>query len=215
VAPLPSLADIRRRLAAYEPTLIDAGTLERAAVALVLRAPARDPDALEVLLIERARHDADPWSGQIGLPGGRVDAGDADARAAAERETHEELALDLRGSERVGRLDDVCGVTMRIHVAAFVYFVGEPAASAALVPSNEVADVFWFPLAQLMDPARHETRTFRFAGREARLPAVDVVGPERPVLWGLTYRFLDRFLRAAGAGVLPSGEGPLTSAGRT
>lgn len=211
---VPILSDIRERLAMCEPLLLDAGGVECAAVALVLReaaGDARSPAAeqhpsgspLDVLLIERARHEADPWSGHIGLPGGRVDACDQDERAAAERETREELGLDLREAEHLGRLDDVRGVTLRIRVSAFVYLIAGPAASAPLTLSSEVAEAFWFPLVQLVDPARHGTRTFQFAGREVRLPAIDLVGPERPVLWGLTYRFLDRFLRASGAAGLP------------
>ena len=48
-------------------------------------------------------------AGQWALPGGRVDPGDAGGRAAAERETLEEVGISLAGSERLGRLDDKQG----------------------------------------------------------------------------------------------------------
>ncbi|NNL85157.1 MAG: NUDIX domain-containing protein, partial [Myxococcales bacterium] len=50
----------------------------------------------EVLFIERARHPDDPWSGHMALPGGRLDPVDASLRAAAERETREEVGVELR-----------------------------------------------------------------------------------------------------------------------
>src|ERR1700686_2126912 len=41
----------------------------RAAVVAVLRR--REPVGLELLMIKRAEHDRDPWSGHVALPGGR------------------------------------------------------------------------------------------------------------------------------------------------
>src|SRR5262249_28795811 len=66
----------------------------------------------------------DPWSGHMAFPGGRVDPGDADARAAAERETLEELGLSLEGAERLGQLDDLnAGIRLvaPLVLSAFVY----------------------------------------------------------------------------------------------
>jgi 8-oxo-dGTP pyrophosphatase MutT (NUDIX family) len=76
----------------------------RAAIALVLL---EQESALEVLLIERAQRDGDPWSGHMALPGGHVEPSDSDLGATAERETFEEVGLDLqRWGERLGQLSD-------------------------------------------------------------------------------------------------------------
>jgi 8-oxo-dGTP pyrophosphatase MutT (NUDIX family) len=49
----------------------------------------------EILFIKRAGRVGDRWSGHVALPGGRRDPPDADDRAAAIRETREEVGLDL------------------------------------------------------------------------------------------------------------------------
>ena len=57
-----------------------------AAVALVIRAGTD----LDVLLIKRAEHEHDPWSGHMALPGGRWEPGDLGLQHTATRETLEE-----------------------------------------------------------------------------------------------------------------------------
>ena len=99
-----TLATVRRTLAAHRPTAADQPGSQLAAVALML-APA-GPD-LEALFIRRAVRADDPWSGQVGLPGGRAEPRDADLLATAVRETREEVAVDLGGAERLGILDDI------------------------------------------------------------------------------------------------------------
>ena len=49
----------------------------------------------EILFIKRAGRAGDRWSGHVALPGGRRDPPDLDDRAAAIRETREEVGLDL------------------------------------------------------------------------------------------------------------------------
>ena len=103
---MPDLDLITRRLAVREPTLIEDPEHRRAAVAMILR---DRPGGPEVLFIERARREGDPWSGHMAFPGGRVDPTDDGVRAAAERETLEEVGIPLRGATTLGRLDDKAG----------------------------------------------------------------------------------------------------------
>jgi 8-oxo-dGTP pyrophosphatase MutT (NUDIX family) len=184
-----AIDELRRALAAHRAQVL--GGRRRAAVAVVLHDAAAEP---EMLFIERARHPADPWSGHMAFPGGRVDPGDADARAAAERETLEELGLSLDGAERLGRLDDVnAGVRLvaPLVLSAFVYRLD---ARAPLTPNHEVAEALWVPVTALVDPARHVG--YRYGPK--RWPGVCVGDPERHVVWGLTYRLLEALFGVAG-----------------
>ena len=74
-----------------------------AAVAAVMR---EGDLGVEMLFIERARKVGDPWSGQMAFPGGRTSRDDAHTLATAQRETSEELGLELRNANALGRLSD-------------------------------------------------------------------------------------------------------------
>lgn len=84
-------------------------------------------------------------AGQLALPGGRLDPGE-DPEAAALRELHEELGVDLPRSAVLGLLDDYptrSGYVMTPVVA----WVGN---APDLTPNPaEVAAVHWIPLAEL------------------------------------------------------------------
>ena len=192
---MPSVDEIRRALAVHEADCLPTDSRRRAAVAVVLRDTRGEP---EVLFIERARHEGDPWSGHMAFPGGRVDPGDPDARSAAERETLEEVGVRLDEAERLGRLDDMegqraAGVSSLV-ISAFVYHVSKP---GELVPNHEVQEAFWFPLAALLDPERHVEYPMRRDDGRA-FPGILVGAPDRHVVWGLTYRFLEIFFEALG-----------------
>lgn len=170
--------------------LIDADGVARAAVAAVARTAPGPTDDIELLFIERATKESDPWSGQMAFPGGRVDPDDADSNATAERETREELAFDISGAERIGRLDDLEGgraTNRRIIVSAHVYWVGD--ADPKLTPNYEVADTIWVPASVLLDPASYEDFEFHRAPGSS-FPSVRV-GPGGKVVWGLTFRLVE------------------------
>jgi 8-oxo-dGTP pyrophosphatase MutT (NUDIX family) len=188
---------VRRCLAGHQPEIISAGERNRAAVALVLQP--QGPD-LGVLLIRRAEVEGDRWSGHIAFPGGRVDVDDASPRQTAERETLEEVGLELRGAEYLGRLDDIAGGKAAIVVSAFVYAVRE---APPLVLNSEVEQAFWLPMARFLEAEHHLQRSYSYRGLEVMLPAIQVLEGEGPVLWGLTYRFLELFLRIAGEELPP------------
>ena len=93
-------------LAGHRPEPVPAETHQKAAVAVVLR---EGPRSAEVLLIERAHHPDDPWSGHMAFPGGRMEAGDDSTRTTAARETLEEVGVSLHGAEYLGHVDELTG----------------------------------------------------------------------------------------------------------
>ena len=185
--PALTVRRIAGALAGREPVVRPGGG-ERAAVALLLHDSAEE-EAPRLLLIERARREGDPWSGDLAFPGGRMEPGDAGERAAAERETAEEIAVDLAAARCLGRLDDMSASLRPMTVAAFVYSLAEAAAAPLLTLSEEVTEAFWVPLPDLFDRRRLREHRLRRGTAEHRFPALDLLGPGRPLLWGLSYRF--------------------------
>ncbi len=95
-------------------------------------------------------------SGQVAFPGGRVDATDASAEAAALREAEEEIGLSRGFVDVIGRMPDyVTGTGYRI---APILAVVEPGFRLTINP-DEVDDAFEVPLSFLMDPANHAQRS--------------------------------------------------------
>jgi 8-oxo-dGTP pyrophosphatase MutT (NUDIX family) len=205
LAPLPpdlecirrALADGDRRPARLEEKL--------AAVALVLAGEETD---LHVCLIRRAEHEHDRWSGHIALPGGRVDAGDPSARAAAIRETREEVGLRLDDAACLGALGihpvRSAGRVTGMSLSPFVFHLGgmlEP-----LTPTDdEVAEAFWVPLRHLLDPRNAVLRPTPRDGVIFQFPAVAFRGH---VIWGLTYRVLGTFFERMGLRIAEPEAGP-------
>ena len=160
----------------------------RAAVAIVIREAADGP---QVLLIRRAEHPGDAWSGHMAFPGGREDPADESLLATAIRETFEEVALDLGQAGRLlGQLAPLPAVAHGRPVGmTIVPFVFELTADAELRYSQEVAEAVWVPLDPLLQGQRRTTFTIdRDGGERVELPAHDIDGR---IVWGLTYRMLD------------------------
>src|SRR2546427_9832779 len=89
-----SLERLRKFLLPLELAEAELKAKPAAAVMIILR---DGPHGLEVLLGERTKREGDPWSGQVGLPGGRRRAEDPTVLATAVRETREEVGIDLEG----------------------------------------------------------------------------------------------------------------------
>ena len=162
---------------------------KQAAVALVL---AGEATHLHVCLIRRAEHEPDRWSGHMALPGGRVDAGDPSARAAAIRETREEVGLRLDRAPYLGSLESLpvssAGKPTGMSLTSFVFHLGDMLEQ--FTPSDEVAEAFWVPLRHLLDPRNAAHRPTLRDGVSLDRPAVLYQGH---YIWGLTHRVLTMF----------------------
>lgn len=163
----------------------------QAAVAAVLR---DSPQGVQVLLIRRAEHPGDPWSGHMALPGGRREQDDPSLLYTAMRETAEELGLALTEDQMVGTLDDLEAVArgrpVGMVIRPFVFHWTAPGVPG-LDPNHEVAEAFWTPLRPIHQGDCDTIRPFEMGGQTYRLPGWDVRGR---VVWGLTHRILSDLL---------------------
>ena len=122
--------------------------------------------------------------GQIALPGGKVDPGDADTTAAALREAQEEIGLDPGQLTLIGALPPHLTVT-RFRITPVIAVIRGP--FTPIPDPGEVAEVFTLPFAHIADPANYrlEGRIWRGEWRAYR------VAPYGPYyLWGATARIL-------------------------
>ena len=168
--------------------LVDDPAHGRAAVAIVVR---EGTDGPQVLLIRRADHPGDAWSGHMAFPGGREDPQDENLLATAIRETLEEVGLDLAQAGRLlGQLAPLPAIARGRPVGmTIVPFVFELVAGADLLYSEEVVEAVWVPLDPLLQGQLRTTFAVdRDGGERVDLPAHDVGGR---IVWGLTYRMLD------------------------
>jgi 8-oxo-dGTP pyrophosphatase MutT (NUDIX family) len=171
----------------------------RAAAVLVPLLPR--PEGLHVLFTERSK-ELRSHAGQISFPGGSMDIGDADARATALREAHEEVGLRDEHVEVLGTMDD-CPTFVTGFVITPVVGVVDPLAFTAAgrypwTPSAaEIAALHELPLAGFCDPKNLRIEMREREGQQFELHWYTVNGA---VVWGATARILHQLIELAREG---------------
>jgi ADP-ribose pyrophosphatase YjhB (NUDIX family) len=181
--PFPDLAALEQALAGRPHPPLE-GPGRPASVMLCLRQGT-------VLLLRRATHPLDPWSGHMSLPGGRHEEQDEGLLDTALRETHEEVGLEIaREGRMLGALGEFAGRgsgVASIRIAAFVAVLDD---EPELVLSDEVESAYWVPLGEL------EPTTSKVSELRGPVPAYrPVVRGSELVVWGITFGILE-LLRA-------------------
>ena len=149
-----------------------------------------------LMLTQRTAH-LSTHSGQIALPGGKVDATDADATAAALRETFEETGLSPDRIEVLGSLP--LYLTGTAFLVTPVVALVQP--GFVLQPNpHEVDDVFEVPLDFLMDPSNHRRHAVEWAGAMREWYSMPYTEPQADgererFIWGATAGMLRNFYR--------------------
>jgi 8-oxo-dGTP pyrophosphatase MutT (NUDIX family) len=134
---------------------------------------------MTVLLTQRTAH-LSAHAGQIAFPGGRIEEMDADAIAAALRETEEEVGLPRELVSVIGRLDTyVTGTGFEITP---IVGVVNPLYTLKIDP-YEVAEAFEVPLSYVLDPGNHNRTERESAGRTRVFFVLPYEGRN---IWGAT-----------------------------
>ena len=138
-------------------------------------------DGLTVLLTERASHLKN-HAGQISFPGGRLEPEDEGPRAAALRETQEEIGLDPSFVSVVGYLPDhvIISGFLVTPVVAFV----RPGFELAL-DAQEVQSTFEAPIDYLFDDTNYRTRKRPVGNTGIEIDVLDIPFGEHNI-WGAT-----------------------------
>lgn len=132
-------------------------------------------------------------SGQVAFPGGRLDAYDRDAVAAALREAQEEIALAPEAVQVLGTMPSyLTGTGFEVTPVVGLVPPGLP-----LQPNpHEVDEIFEVPLRFLLDPANHRHHVFSIEGMERRWLSMPYVHQGREYfIWGVTASLLRNFYR--------------------
>jgi len=158
----------------------------RLAATLLLVYPAADGELAVPLTVRHA--DLREHPGEVSLPGGAVDAGDASREATALREAWEEVGVDPAAVSIAGVLDDIW-----IPVSNFELrpFVGTAAGRPTLVPhTDEVAEIVEVPLRHLLTEGSVIDELIEGPGWQLRAAVYRHQGHR---IWGATARTLAMF----------------------
>ena len=174
-------------IAQHHPRIKGAPARVKAAVSVIVR---EHQDQVEFLMMQRAFHENDPWSGQMAFPGGKVEVSDQNPRAAAMRETAEEVGIELSRQDYVGQLNDLYGFKHEgIYVAHISSFVFRAPENCVIKPNYEVADTVWLPFSHLEDPLNFQILEQPRSGIPD-MPAITINPVKQQVLWGLSLRIV-------------------------
>jgi 8-oxo-dGTP pyrophosphatase MutT (NUDIX family) len=142
-----------------------------------------------VILTHRSQALRD-HGGQIAFPGGRIDEGES-AEVAALREAWEELGLDPAVVRILGTADHYRTIT-GFGVTPVLAMI--PPDLPLVANPGEVDDWFEAPLAFLLDPANHLSRSAVYNGRQRSY--YEILWQERRI-WGATAAMLVNLARRA------------------
>ena len=160
--------------------LIDEDQGVTPAAVLVPIVDRREPGVIFTVRTDLMRRHA----GQVAFPGGRIDAEDGGAVAAALREAEEEIDLPPGQVEVIGTADAYRTITG----FEVIPVIGVVPPDLQLRPHpNEVAAIFEAPLHYILNERHQIVRTVQWQGRERTYYEIDWQGRR---IWGATAAML-------------------------
>lgn len=180
---------------------------------------------LQVLYVQRAKRESDPWSGQIGFPGGRVEEADQmNPLQTMQREFQEEMGAVPKSESEFCVLDDLQarrgGGLLPFFIRPICFYSEQ---NEFRYNQSEIHSHFWVSIKTLvdsknfrkMDLARVKLNSAKeiatgqsedasaavqipiMQAYAVQIPAVQISSdPSSPLLWGLTYMMTENLLRS-------------------
>jgi 8-oxo-dGTP pyrophosphatase MutT (NUDIX family) len=193
----PSLPQIRRALQRHSPRTLRPPNVDWRLAAVLVPLLPREGE-VHVLFTERSKELRD-HGGQVSFPGGGIEPEDEDPRAAALRESYEEVGLRKEHVEIIGQLDDCPTFVSGFVIAPFVGVVDPLAFTAAgrypWTPSPaEIAALHELPLSQFLELANRRVEMRERDGMPYELTWYTISGT---TIWGATARILRQLIEWA------------------
>ncbi len=164
------------------------GEARKAAVVILLYPNAKKETQL--VLIQRMFHPKDRHSGQISLPGGKLETSDPSPKAAALRELEEELGVPTGDVAILGQLSD-----LHISVSNFlVYpFLGVTNKRPEFIPQpTEVHAILETPLKVFLEKSMRQKKNLKLPNGIV-LKNVPYFNIQGHTVWGATAMILNEF----------------------
>lgn len=181
--PLPGYEAQSRMMNINRPDVRNAPPTARQSGVLLLLYP--EAENIRIVLIERSA-DGGVHSGQIALPGGRMEDSDESIVQTALREAAEEVALNAHMVTVAGRLSPLYIPVSNFEVHPVIGFATEP---PQLIPSEaEVARILRLPLDSLFD--RKEMVHVQASGLNLVIHTIAYMMDDEQFIWGATAMIL-------------------------
>jgi 8-oxo-dGTP pyrophosphatase MutT (NUDIX family) len=163
-----------------EPSPSDSRKM-RGAVAVLLKEEGGD---LWLLMIRRGENPRDPWSGQMGLPGGHADPQDRTLFDTVAREAVEEVGINVRSHKFLGCLRNVQPKNAPMVVSPFIFLLKEKVEPRT---SGEAREVLWIPMSFLMDSKNVSSIKITIGSKEVSMGCYRY---SNQVIWGMSFRII-------------------------
>ncbi|XP_040383088.1 nudix hydrolase 15, mitochondrial-like, partial [Oryza brachyantha] len=140
---------------------------------------------LRVLLTKRSS-SLSTHSGEVALPGGKAEEGDADDAATALREAKEEIGLDSALVTVVASLEHFLSKHLLV-VVPVVGILSDIEAFKPVLNADEVDSIFDVPLEMFLKDEKRTSEEREWMGQEFTIHYFNYEkGSEKYVIWGLT-----------------------------
>ncbi|CAM0957382.1 unnamed protein product [Alopecurus aequalis] len=174
--------------AAASPAREAASKAFAAVLVCIFEDPSGDP---RVILTKRAS-SLNSHSGEVSLPGGKVDEGDADVKTTALREAQEEIGLDPALVSVVTVLEPFLSKN-GLDVTPVIGILSDRGLFNPVLNKDEVEEIFDAPLEMFLKDDNRTTRERNWMGMTIPVQFFDYeTEGKKYVIWGLTAHILTR-----------------------